>query len=161
MDENMYCPVDQSRLHEKLVEGLSSHRCQLCHGIFIPGDFFRQVKAQAALQVHREIAGNTPNLNTPRLCPKRCSTMMLMHIKGIEIDVCPHCDGIWLDSGELEKMILQFGLPKKHVLEKLDNKLATIESMQLKPVKTRKSNLDSVNAIDVIDLASGLFNFFN
>ena len=92
-----------------MMEGLSAHRCQLCHGVFIPGGFFREVKAQAALQVHREIAGYTPNLNaSPRLCPKRCTTMMLMQIKGIEIDVCPHCDGIWLDSGELEKMILHF-----------------------------------------------------
>ena len=155
----MNCPVDHSRLQEKLVEGLSTHRCHLCHGIFIPGDFFREVKAQAALQVHREIAGYTPNLNaSPRLCPKRCSTMMLMHIKGIEIDVCPQCDGIWLDSGELEKMILQFGLPKKHSLEKVDNKLATIESMQLKPSTKHQSNFDSVDAIDV---ASGLFDLFN
>jgi Zn-finger nucleic acid-binding protein len=153
MDENMYCPVDQSRLQEKLVEGLSAHRCQLCHGIFIPGDFFRQVKAQAALQVHREIAGNTPNLHTPRLCPKRCTTMMLMHIKGIEIDVCPHCDGIWLDSGELEKMILQFGLPTKHRLEKIGNSLTTVDQ-----TKTQQSTFDAFDAIDVIDLVSGIVN---
>jgi len=25
--------------------------------------------------------------------------------QGIEIDFCPNCRGVWLDSGELEKMI--------------------------------------------------------
>lgn len=153
----MNCPVDQSQLQEKLMEGLSAHRCQLCHGVFIPGDFFREVKAKATLQFHRQIAGYTPNLNSaPRQCPKRCTTMMLMQIKGIEIDVCPHCDGIWLDSGELEKMILQFGLPKKHNLEDCGKSLTTADQ-----AKTPQSKFDTVDAIDVIDIASGLFNLFN
>ncbi len=38
-------------------------------------------------------------------CP-RCSTTLLMSDKhGVEIDYCPSCRGIWLDRGELEKII--------------------------------------------------------
>jgi Zn-finger nucleic acid-binding protein len=39
-------------------------------------------------------------------CPKNCST--LLHITerhGIEIDYCPECRGVWLDRGELDKII--------------------------------------------------------
>jgi Zn-finger nucleic acid-binding protein len=39
------------------------------------------------------------------ICP-RCSTQLLMSDKhGVEIDYCPNCRGIWLDKGELEKII--------------------------------------------------------
>lgn len=36
----------------------------------------------------------------------RCNTRMLMtQKKDIEIDYCPSCFGIWLDKGELQKII--------------------------------------------------------
>jgi len=38
-------------------------------------------------------------------CPK-CNVSLLMTDKqGIEIDYCPDCRGIWLDRGELDKII--------------------------------------------------------
>ena len=38
-------------------------------------------------------------------CPK-CNVSLLMSEKqGIEIDYCPDCRGIWLDRGELGKII--------------------------------------------------------
>ena len=32
-------------------------------------------------------------------------TLLMSEKKGIEIDYCPECRGIWLDRGELEKLI--------------------------------------------------------
>jgi len=38
-------------------------------------------------------------------CPK-CNIVLLMTDRqGVEIDYCPQCRGIWLDRGELEKII--------------------------------------------------------
>ncbi len=38
-------------------------------------------------------------------CP-RCSTQLLMSDRqGVEIDYCPSCRGVWLDRGELDKII--------------------------------------------------------
>lgn len=38
-------------------------------------------------------------------CPS-CNEVLLMSEKnGIEIDYCPNCRGIWLDRGELDKII--------------------------------------------------------
>ena len=31
-------------------------------------------------------------------------TLLMTEKKGIEIDYCPECRGIWLDRGELEKL---------------------------------------------------------
>lgn len=32
-------------------------------------------------------------------------TLLMSEKRGIEIDYCPECRGIWLDRGELEKLI--------------------------------------------------------
>ena len=32
-------------------------------------------------------------------------TLLMSEKKGIEIDYCPECRGIWLDRGELEKLL--------------------------------------------------------
>ena len=39
-------------------------------------------------------------------CPS-CTetTLMLSERQGIEIDYCPECRGVWLDRGELDKLI--------------------------------------------------------
>jgi uncharacterized protein len=38
-------------------------------------------------------------------CPVCNVTLLLAEKHGIEIDYCPQCRGIWLDRGELEKII--------------------------------------------------------
>ena len=32
-------------------------------------------------------------------------TLLMSEKKGVEIDYCPQCRGIWLDRGELEKLV--------------------------------------------------------
>lgn len=38
-------------------------------------------------------------------CPIDNTQLAITERKGIEIDYCPECRGIWLDRGELDKMI--------------------------------------------------------
>lgn len=41
-----------------------------------------------------------------RNCPKDCEVKLLMTERlGVEIDYCPECRGVWLDRGELDKII--------------------------------------------------------
>jgi len=43
-----------------------------------------------------------------RKCPA-CSIELLPSLReGVEIDCCPRCGGIWLDHGELLKIILAY-----------------------------------------------------
>jgi Zn-finger nucleic acid-binding protein len=39
-----------------------------------------------------------------RICPQCSSSMLVKNAKGVEIDVCTACSGIWLDAGELYKL---------------------------------------------------------
>jgi Zn-finger nucleic acid-binding protein len=39
------------------------------------------------------------------VCPTCQQTLLMTDRQGVEIDYCPKCRGIWLDRGELEKLI--------------------------------------------------------
>lgn len=38
-------------------------------------------------------------------CPVDGTTLMIADRGGVEIDYCPQCRGVWLDRGELDKII--------------------------------------------------------
>ncbi len=38
-------------------------------------------------------------------CPVRDSSLQMTERSGVEIDYCPKCRGVWLDRGELDKII--------------------------------------------------------
>ena len=39
------------------------------------------------------------------LCPNDNSPMQTVNRSAVEFDMCPECRGVWLDRGELEKMM--------------------------------------------------------
>ena len=38
-------------------------------------------------------------------CPNCNETLVMSERQGVEIDYCPKCRGVWLDRGELDKII--------------------------------------------------------
>ena len=46
-----------------------------------------------------------PNHEGPMACPVDGATLVMSERSGIEIDYCPTCRGVWLDRGELDKII--------------------------------------------------------
>ena len=44
-------------------------------------------------------------MKQPYLCPVDQSQLVMSERQGIEIDYCPSCRGVWLDRGELDKII--------------------------------------------------------
>ena len=45
----------------------------------------------------------------PMACPVDGTTLVMSERQGIEIDYCPSCRGVWLDRGELDKIIERSG----------------------------------------------------
>jgi Zn-finger nucleic acid-binding protein len=43
--------------------------------------------------------------NTIMKCPNCSETLIMSDRQGVEIDYCPKCRGVWLDRGELDKII--------------------------------------------------------
>lgn len=51
-------------------------------------------------------------MNSPHaglVCPSCRVSLVMSERAGIEIDYCPQCRGIWLDRGELDKIIEKSG----------------------------------------------------
>lgn len=48
---------------------------------------------------------------TGMLCPACRVQLTMSERQGVEIDYCPQCRGVWLDRGELDK-IIERGEPK-------------------------------------------------
>lgn len=38
-------------------------------------------------------------------CPVDGATLVIAERSGVEIDYCPKCRGVWLDRGELDKIV--------------------------------------------------------
>lgn len=43
------------------------------------------------------------------LCPNDNNQMLKIERSGVEIDICPTCNGVWLDRGELNKLLAAEG----------------------------------------------------
>lgn len=44
-------------------------------------------------------------------CPVDNETLVMTERSGVEIDYCPKCRGVWLDRGELDKIVERSGAP--------------------------------------------------
>lgn len=47
------------------------------------------------------------------LCPSDGTVLVPIERQGIEIDHCPQCRGVWLDRGELDKLIERGTVPAR------------------------------------------------
>lgn len=47
-------------------------------------------------------------------CPVDGTTLVMADRNGVEIDYCPQCRGVWLDRGELDKIIERSVQPPQH-----------------------------------------------
>lgn len=45
-------------------------------------------------------------------CPRCQTTLAMSERQGVEIDYCPQCRGVWLDRGELDKIIERGARPE-------------------------------------------------
>ena len=72
-------------------------------------------------------------------CPSCEELLVMAERQGVEIDYCPKCRGVWLDKGELDKII--------------EKSAAAESNQQLKQSKENRKQLD-----DDDDDDEGLFN---
>jgi len=113
------CPKCPGKLEEKKVEDVKVDICWACEGIwFDEGELpkvliadsrdFKKIDVDREDLDGKEFSEVYAELDTKRgKCP-RCPDSPVLerapYTKGVVIDVCPECHGIWLDSGEIHKL---------------------------------------------------------
>ncbi|MRG44186.1 hypothetical protein GFS24_03625 [Chitinophaga sp. SYP-B3965] len=54
-------------------------------------------------------------------CPNCNETLLMTQRNNVEIDYCPKCRGIWLDKGELDKLLEYDDKRSSHEDKRYDN----------------------------------------
>lgn len=92
------CPRDANELVEHSDTTLPVLHCNACTGAFIRGlpihDFQSNGARQRREEWDREI-----------VCPEHKEKMDSLTVKGVTIDICAKCGGVWLDGGEIEALL--------------------------------------------------------
>jgi Zn-finger nucleic acid-binding protein len=118
----MHCPVDDSPLISAQLGGCDVHRCAQCSGVAVNGNLLREVRAYAALKLHRE-HGDVVNAWH---CPTDGKAMKVLAYKGIDMCACPQCLGLWLEADQLSRLMELVRPPKQADLSKIGQGLTTI-----------------------------------
>ncbi|MET4543464.1 Zn-finger nucleic acid-binding protein [Pedobacter africanus] len=80
-------------------------------------------------------------------CPSCNETLLMSDKNGIEIDYCPNCRGIWLDRGELDKIIERSAAHysnKDNYQKDQDRYAPRYEERHSKPYHKKKSFLGDI-----------------
>lgn len=111
----MKCPADEVNLIEKQGEGFVYHECPECKGLWMRHRALRTLvhnhnpKADIVMPRPENAYNNLhngPGFDTNRItkCPVDGADYYEHAFGSVIMDICPTCDGVWLDQGELEKM---------------------------------------------------------
>ena len=97
----MKCPRDQSIL-VFTDEGLHSrNKCRQCSGLLVSRE-----EVLAVLNGKAPEAAKLAALPESEVaCPRDGTAMRRIEHQGAEVDVCLDCYSVWLDAGELEKIL--------------------------------------------------------
>lgn len=64
----------------------------------------KKLREEAASQAAQEERANEQKLHYMR-CPKCGGHLEAVHYRGVEVDTCTSCKGMYLDAGEIEKIL--------------------------------------------------------
>ncbi len=110
----MNCPACENTLSQIIVSGVEVDVCKNgCGGVWFDNFEFKkfdephEYAGEELLAVERD-PNVQVNLSEKRPCPKCNNIIMMRHFfsvkNKVEIDECPSCAGIWLDTGELSEI---------------------------------------------------------
>jgi Zn-finger nucleic acid-binding protein len=85
---------------------ITNYFCPGCQGYWVPGEAIIKLSKQKRLKVEQLKAIHAANDNTRGLiCPTDKTNLKTLKARGVEIDVCPDCLGIYFDKDEINQLV--------------------------------------------------------
>lgn len=108
------CPACTHLLDEKFYGAVTAQVCTIgCGGIWLsPQDVQSMTKTPRIVDRMLAATGSVTPLkhNGQRQCPSCHTDLEAWNVKGagseVEIDICPRCQGLWLDQGEVATLVI-------------------------------------------------------
>lgn len=91
------------------------------------------------------------------ICPRDSNTLTVTYKHGIEVDICPSCDGVWLDRGELDK-ILKLGGGKLNASSQSGSTASNPSVMGFSSGTGPSATQSSGDSSGIFDIFLDLFN---
>lgn len=134
------CPLGPHALGVRDVEGHVGHCCSACGGAWLPGSFLATIGQSRNFSAQRfaEMLRTLPVRHTQLACPQGCGELFCSEIKGVALDWCPACGGVWFDHGEVARLLAQY--PR---------------------LAQAKKEVDGPDLSDVADIADALFSLLD
>lgn len=117
----MKCPNDHTTLvPDEYEQIIHVEKCPICEGMWLDAGELEKIQ-ETRLNVYEDELKRIPDyignaielakaeLEEERPCPKCQSTLVKReygYSSQIMIDICPNCEGVWLDSGEIRELEL-------------------------------------------------------
>ena len=136
------CPQNGEALAIRDAEGHVGHCCATCRGVWLPKPFLASIGLERKFVAERFAAllAEQPPLPSGLPCPAACGVMQWGEIKGIELEWCPACGGVWFDRGEVGRLLKHY--PPRHAAR-------------------GDSGADAGDWVDLADLVGGGFDLFS
>ena len=93
----------EKRSFKKGLWSVDTDVCRSCNGLYLDkGELLKLTSNRPLHNITTKYLGVDSDSNL--LCPGCGSIMDMESVGGVEIDVCLQCNGVWLDSEELEQL---------------------------------------------------------
>lgn len=98
------CPIDGSLMVRHKQGGLVVDACPQCNGMWFAADTLAHLREKPELDALR--SGIHESERTRRKGYRTCPAclrphMSIVRVRGVEVDRCERCGGLWFDAGEL------------------------------------------------------------
>lgn len=120
----MDCPLCEGGwLEETLVSGMAVDACARCGGIWLSAGKLEKFPERPSARVFRPLTRHAPGRcrrnghpisrvlvrcptcsGLPAECPECKARLAMVPTPACAIDICPQCEGVWLDKGEIESL---------------------------------------------------------
>ncbi len=85
--------------------GLDGHACDTCGGIFLPLSGSERLLGELLALSRAALVDLAEGFGGRRFgCPGCRARMRCLVVRGVDVDLCFHCGGLWLEHGELERL---------------------------------------------------------
>jgi Zn-finger nucleic acid-binding protein len=104
------CPRDARPLTIQEAEGHIGHLCETCSGLWLPRQYIESLAHLRNFSARPFYAAilEQPKFGSTIGCPTGCGMLQRKSVKGIDLDFCPGCHGIWFDRGEVEALLKDY-----------------------------------------------------
>jgi Zn-finger nucleic acid-binding protein len=128
----MKCPKCGGECEGKILGVTIYDRCKKCGGLWFDKNELYQIRHEKDwFKIDTAVPGahistEKGDFKCPR-CREKLQTIKYEHQTSIKIDVCPKCEGIFLDAGELDEIHKASETWVERLKEKAEEDLTAIE----------------------------------